>query len=165
MNRPIGVTIIAILTVIGGLLLLFGGISFLGVGALFSIASTTETPNGTGEDAGFIGPVFGIFFLLIGGVFLIIRIVHIVMSYGLWKGRGWAWTITIIITMIGIAIQVISGITNSIFTASITDDTNSSIFAIISPIIVIAINALILYYLYRPHVKVYFGKNSQASRT
>lgn len=81
------------------------------------------------------------------------------------KDRGGAWTITIIITMIGIAIQVISGITNSIFTASITGHTNSSIFAIISPIIVIAINALILYYLYRPHVKVYFDKNSLAFRT
>lgn len=36
MNRPTGVTIIAILTIIGGILLCFGGISLLALGAFFA---------------------------------------------------------------------------------------------------------------------------------
>ena len=37
MKRPIGVTIIAILTIIGGVLLTFGGISLLAFGAFFTV--------------------------------------------------------------------------------------------------------------------------------
>jgi hypothetical protein len=36
MNRPTGVTIIAILAIISGILLLFGGLSLIGAGTLFS---------------------------------------------------------------------------------------------------------------------------------
>jgi hypothetical protein len=36
MNRPTGVIIIAILTIIGGILLCFSGISLLALGALFA---------------------------------------------------------------------------------------------------------------------------------
>ncbi len=82
------------------------------------------------------------------------------MSYGLLKGKGWAWTITIVLTIISIAVQIVSGITNSIFTASITDGGNSVAAGFMGQIIGIAINLIILYYLYRPHVKAFFGKSS-----
>jgi multisubunit Na+/H+ antiporter MnhB subunit len=58
-----------------------------------------------------------------GGVILAIAIASFVVAYGLLKGLGWAWTVTVILSIISI---IISGI--------------------------------ILYYLYRPHVKAYFGK-------
>ena len=61
---------------------------------------------------------------------------------GLLKGRGWAWTVTIILSII------------SIVWNTITIATAANFGGIIS----IIIDAIIIYYLYRPHVKAYFGK-------
>ena len=47
MNRPIGITIIAILSIVSGILLLFVGLSSVGTGALFSTASTDGSNNPT----------------------------------------------------------------------------------------------------------------------
>jgi hypothetical protein len=50
------------------------------------------------------------------------------------------------------------------FNASFSSDTNALASEIISHIIGLAINGVILYYLYRPNVKAFFGK-SQPSTT
>ena len=109
---------------------------------------------------GTIGPVVGAVFVSL----LAIGIGYIVVSYGLLKGKGWG--ITIILVIIGIGIQVLSAVTGPVFIASIlnTDDvdaSNSLIAGIIGSVIGIAISILILYYLYRRHVKSYFGKTQQ----
>jgi hypothetical protein len=98
---------------------------------------------------------------LLGAVLVVIGVGYLVMSYGLLKGKGWAWTITIILTVISIAIQIVSGITNSMIVASISNDGSSIMSGLIGQIIGIAINIIILYYLYRPHVKAFFGKSNQ----
>lgn len=153
-SRPIGVTIIAILAVILGMLLLTLGLTLMGTGALISV-STNNSPEFQS-----VGPIFGIILLVSGTVLLIIGIGYLVVSYGLLKGKGWAWTITMVLTIISIAVQIVSGITNSIFTASIADGGNSVASGFMGQIIGIAINLIILYYLYRPHVKAFFGKSS-----
>jgi hypothetical protein len=94
---------------------------------------------------------------------LVIGSGYLVMSYGLLKGKGWAWIITIIICIIGIAINVISAITaavSSIPTVNSMDGTSSNSLAagIIGSAIGIAINVIIIYYIYRPHVKSFFRK-------
>ena len=33
---------------------------------------------------------------------------YFVMSYGLWKGKEWAWTITVILSFIGMALGIVS---------------------------------------------------------
>jgi uncharacterized membrane protein HdeD (DUF308 family) len=108
-HRPLGVTIIAILTVIGGLIFLGSGLVLLIVG--------------------------------IGVILLALGIAYLVMAYGLWKGRGWSWTITLILMVIGIIVAI----------ASIVAGNGASIVSII-------IHAVIIYYLYRPNVKAFFGK-------
>jgi hypothetical protein len=158
MNRPTGVTIIAILAIISGILLLFGGLSLIGAGALFSISSSDNPNNPNGPES--MGSFFGIVFLSLGAILLVVGIGYLVMSYGLLKGKGWAWTITIILTVISIAIQIVSGITNSVIVASISNDGASILSGLIGQIIGIAIDIIILYYLYRPHVKAFFGKSS-----
>jgi uncharacterized membrane protein AbrB (regulator of aidB expression) len=66
------------------------------------------------------------------------------------------------LVIIGIAIQVVSTSIGSVFTASYIHNNSSNIRSgIIGAIIGIAINIAILYYLYRPHVKAYFGKVQQ----
>jgi hypothetical protein len=155
-NRPTGVTIIAILAIISGIILLFGGLTLIGAGALFSTAPADVPNNPNGLES--MGSFFGMAFLLLGAILLVIGVGYLVMSYGLLKGKGWAWTITIILTVISIAIQIVSVITNSMIVASISNDGASIMSGLIGQIIGIAIDIIILYYLYRPHVKAFFGK-------
>lgn len=100
-HRPLGVTVIAILTVIAG-------IAFAAIGAI---------------------------------LLAVVAIAYFVVAYGLWKGKRWAWTITLILSAIGI----ISGI------ASVAVGNAGAVFHII-------INVAIIYYLFRPNVKAFFGK-------
>ena len=109
-HRPLGVTIIAILLILGGLVWLVSGLILL--------------------------------IILIGIVFLALGIAYFIMAYGLLKGRGWAWTISLILAAIGI----ITGIYH------ITQNNLGG--AIVSFII----NGVIIYYLYRPNVKAFFDK-------
>jgi ABC-type uncharacterized transport system permease subunit len=85
----------------------------------------------------------GIIFLIVGvGIVLIaIGIANFVMAYGLWKGKRWAWTITLILSGIGIISSAVS-IAGGNFGA----------------IVGIILYAVIIYYLYRPNVKAFFGK-------
>jgi F0F1-type ATP synthase assembly protein I len=97
--------------------------------------------------------------IVIGAIVLAVGIGYLVVSYGLLKGKEWAWIITIILTIIAIAVQIVSGVTASMFDASFIDDTNSFVTGIIAQIVGIAINGVILYYLYRPNVKAFFGRS------
>ena len=96
---PLGVTILAILTVISG------------IGFLVSV------------------------------ILVPLGIANLVVAYGLWKGKRWAWTITLVLSFIGIALGL----------ASIATGTIVAIWPVI-------INAIIIYYLYRPNVKAFFGR-------
>jgi glucan phosphoethanolaminetransferase (alkaline phosphatase superfamily) len=150
-HRPLGVTIIAILTIISGILLLIPGIGLVALGALFSgnSASTSQA----------VAQFFGIIFAVAGGVLLALGIGYIAMFYGLIKGKGWAWTITIILLIIGIIMQIIS---TYVITASSLENTKNAVSGVMDsitfPLISLAINIVILYYLYRQHVRAYFGK-------
>ena len=117
-NRPIGITIIAILMIISGILLIIGGIGLTALGVL-SIAFL----------AGGIGSI-------------ILGIASLVVAWGLLKGAGWAWIITLIITIISIIVNI----------ASLAGGQTANIIGII-------INGIIIYYLYRPNVKAYFGRS------
>lgn len=92
---------------------------------------------------GIIGIAVGIPLLIVGVgiVLVVIGIASIVMAYGLWNGKGWAWIITLILSVIGI----ISGI------VSISGGHIGAVAEII-------IYAVIIYYLYRPNVKAFFDK-------
>jgi cytochrome bd-type quinol oxidase subunit 2 len=134
-----------------------GGVSLIGVGALISVASHTTTATNS------LNQFFGVISAAVGSVLLVIGIGYLVMFYGLLKGKGWAWTITIILMFIGIAIQIISTTSGTVFNASLlssssSNNANTVISGIIGSIIGIAINVAVVYYLYRPNVKAYFGK-------
>jgi uncharacterized membrane protein HdeD (DUF308 family) len=108
-HRPLGVTIVAILTIIGGLIFLVSGLVLLIIG--------------------------------IGFILLALGIAYLVMAYGLWKGKGWAWTITLILSVIGIIIAIVSIAAGNV-----------------AAIINVIIHGIVIYYLYRPNVKAFFGK-------
>jgi uncharacterized membrane protein (DUF2068 family) len=71
----------------------------------------------------------------IGIVLLVLAVLGFVMMWGLWSGRSWARTITMILAVIGII---------------------TGIFSLPGSLIEILINAVILYYLTRPNIIAYF---------
>ena len=163
-RRPTGVTIIAVLTIVGGILILIDGISLIALWVLISVAPDnlplTPNPSDTSHS---ITQFFGAFSAVMGCVFLAMGIGYLTMFYGLLKGKEWAWLITIVLLIIGIVIQIVSTTSGGVFfdTSVINRDeiNNRSVVSEITiNIIGIAINILIIYYLFRPHVRAYFGK-------
>ena len=90
---------------------------------------------------------------------LAVGIGYLVVSYGLLKAKRWAWIVTVILTIIAIITQVTSVISTSTLTESLATDITALLSGITAHIIGIAINGIILYYLYRPNVKAFFGKS------
>jgi lysylphosphatidylglycerol synthetase-like protein (DUF2156 family) len=114
-KRPTGVTVLAILEILGGL-------AGLGIGAvLIGSVSTLQSA--------------------LGALALIFGILGFVLGIGFLGGKGWAWTLGIIVGVLNIIVSLVE-------TAVVSP---SDIAGIIFPIIII-------YYLMRPHVKAFFGK-------
>ena len=127
--RPSGVTILAVLEALGGLVWLLAGAGMMMVGALMPLF-------GVGLPM-FLGAIAGLMSL----VFLIFGIIAFVLAYGLFTGRGWAWLWSLIFAVIGIILALFEAM--------------SSLGSGILPIIIYLV---IIYYLTRPHVKAFFGK-------
>ena len=127
-RRPTGITIISVLMIIGGLILLFTGITPLLIGPLISTDSNYQTSG---------------FFITIGGLTLVVLgIASLIVSWGLLKGKRWARTITLIISFISIIIAIISLVSSR------------DLIHIISVIIY----GIIIYYMFTNKVKLFFGK-------
>ena len=90
-------------------------------------------------------PELSIVFLSIGIILIAIGIGYLAVSYGLLKGKVWAWSIALILSYIGIALAIISIVTGNFL-----------------PIINLVINIAIVYILYRPQVRAFFGKSPRA---
>ena len=103
--RPTGVTILAILEIVSGIMMGNEGVAVLGA---------------------------------ISGITVVLGAMSFFMAWGLLKGKSWAWTITLILTIISLIFDLPS-----------------------MNVIGIIIDIVILYYLFRPHVKAYFGKSAQ----
>ncbi len=131
-ERPLGVTILAILEAIGGIIYL-AGILLIS----FIMEMVTRFMPVAGAGVGIVRGFLGIIAIIAAIVLLILGFISFLLAYGLWTGKGWAWTLTFVFSIIGILLGLIS---------------------LPSGIITILINALILYYLTRPHVKAFFGK-------
>lgn len=131
-GRPTGVTILAVLSAIGGIFGIVGGIALVGFGGVAA-----------GSGAGGAGGIVAI----LGLVALVLSIISLVLAYGFWTLKPWAWPLgvgvqiaSLIITVIGI---LLSG---------------DIVGGLVGNIVGIAIAAIILYYLFQPHVKAAFGR-------
>ena len=84
-NRPLGVTILAILQLLGALAL-------FSIGALAVLAGILLAP----------------WFLLIAAIPLILGIVGFILFYGLWNLKSWAWIWTIVVNIL----TIVTSLTN-----------------------------------------------------
>ena len=135
-KRPTGVTVVAILEVLGGISALAAANIVMSIFAMMSGAGegvTGRVVSGFGILGGFFAVVGG----LIGAILFLVGVADFFIAYGLLKGSSWAWTLCLVFAIIGIALGII-----------------------LLPIGIVSIlaDAVIAYYLTRPHVKEFFGK-------
>lgn len=96
-NRPILLTIIAILSIVFGILIILAGVFMLFGSAIISLEEFNT----------------GIFAGAFSAVILIMGILFTIVGFGLMSGKGWAWWLSIIV----MALNLILGlITFNIFT-------------------------------------------------
>lgn len=159
-KRPTSVTIIGILKIIGGILLLMGGAVLIALGPLisqinekdtssalegnlFSDDNNTDTLTTNSELSKFGGylHIFGIISIPLG-------IANLIVGIGLLKGKGWAWIGAVILSIISIIFNIVY----IAILGGVEDD------SIGGTIVGLTIDGIILWYLYRPNVKSYFGR-------
>jgi hypothetical protein len=128
MQRPTGITVMAVLSAIGGVFGLLAAVALLGVGAAV---------GATGNGLGGLAAIAGI-------IVLAYSVLSLVLAYGFWTLKPWAWPLGIGVQALGIIQAVLQFMDNS---------TN-----VVSLVISLAIAGVILWYLYQPHVKAAFGR-------
>jgi hypothetical protein len=133
-----GITILAILALIGGIFGLLGGLALIAGGALIG-----------GAVGGSAGVAFGGFAFVAGVVTLGLAIAYLAFAYGGWTLKPWAWALGVIIALASIVWTVIGAVLSGDIVGSILN---------VSTIISLAIAVVILYYLNTPTVKAAFGR-------
>lgn len=135
MNRPTGVIIIAILQLISGIFATLGGLYILFFrSAIFQRFSASENFSQT--------PTFIIAF---GGILLLAGLIGLLIAYGLFTLKPWAWLTALVLNGLSIL---------SSLSALLSNQSRKS-----GDIIGLIIAGVIVYYLLRPEVKRAFEKN------
>ena len=134
-ERPTGVTILAVLAVIGGLMSLFFG----GFTALLGPAVGGELAKEAGES---YGTEFGGLMMAMGIAFVVLGLLQLFTAYGLFTLKGWAWLLAVVMQVLSL---VLNGI--QIFRGQVGGAVVAALIA-----------GGLLDYLFRPHVKRAFGR-------
>jgi len=133
--------VLGVLSQVVGVIFAFSGVSIilLGMAAPFLLSDEMIMQNELlmAMPIGMTTMLFSLAGIIIFGI----GIFSIIVGIGLMKAKKWAWTLEVISTFISLGIGVFY----------LIDD-------IVSGILTLILSALILYYLYRPNVKAYFGK-------
>jgi lysylphosphatidylglycerol synthetase-like protein (DUF2156 family) len=133
--RPLGITLLTVLHVLQAIFLFLGGIALIVLGAAIRRS------------------LFGLPRLLSGAVSLIgvvvvvIGLLYLGLAWGLWTGKGWAWILSLVLAALGLIVSLISLVRGHF-----------------GPIVVLILDAIILYYLCRPKVRAFFGEQKIPSQ-
>ncbi len=142
-SRPRGVTMAATVNIIVGVAGLFFGIGFIAQDALLhplveSAIDDLPRRNLLPDQAS--TPGFGI---ALGAAFIPLAVISFVVASRLLKGRRWAWTAALVLSIISMVWYA--------FTVAIIPSNGGRTLGVI-------IGAVTIYFLYRPPVKAYLGK-------
>jgi hypothetical protein len=132
-SRPVGITILAVLEMLIGIVGLLASLAIIGLSALFS-----TLPR--------VGSLLGTFGLIIGGVVLFFSLIWLATGAGFLHGRGWSWTLGVIFSALSLL-----GAIGALTIGLITGGVGGLVFW-----------GLMLYYLTRIHVKAFFGKGGSS---
>ena len=146
MNRPTGVTVLAVLMFLGtAFLLLFAVLCFVGGAFIGSIIGSAAQHSGSGVAGAGLGAAIG---AAIGVVFLIFAGLDAVCGYGLWAMKEWGRMLTIVLTAISLVFAVFT-----LFGSMM----HFHIAAVFFTLVRIGIGALIIWYLSQPQIKAAFA--------
>ena len=91
---------------------------------------------------------------VVGVILLLVGALGLATGYGLWQGRSWAWLITrlwaslcIIAGLVGVGLAILGSTLTSEILATIIGSAVPAVGA-----------AVVLWYLYQPHVKAELGR-------
>jgi len=141
MERPAGVTIIAVLGIIGGAVLALIGLALCAGGALFS--GMAQRP---------MGMMIGAGSAVVGVILLGVAALYIVTAIGLLKLQAWARILAVVLTVAGLFLSVLG-----LFDAFRFPHVLFFFGVLVRHLVVIAIDVWILIYLFQPNVKRVFG--------
>jgi hypothetical protein len=142
MQRPGGITFLAVLCFLGALVCVLAAlVFFLGFG--LAGAGVKAAGAGTGGMAALmgLGAAGGVLFLIFGAI-------DVVVGVGLWKLCNWARILTIILTALALLMAGIGLLTSLL---------HFNLFVLVFQLIFVGIYILILWYMFQPHVKKAFG--------
>lgn len=132
MNRPTGITILALLALFGGLSSLIGAMTLLLGGAV-----------GGAAIGGAPGVVLGGIAIVTGLVLLASALLSLAFAYGAWYLKPWGWLLGVITEGFSLLSAVMALINGSSF--------GSQFFSFL-------VAGIILFYLFRPEIKAAFGR-------
>ena len=145
-NRPFGVTLLALLALLSGLVYLAAAFGLFGSALL---ADESEVIDQLGEDTPqWIVDNYLAVFLVLGIFTLIIAVLFFQATRGLLRGRPWAWTLAVVVTVLAVLSNMMS-----VYALGLEDPVT---FANAAAGFVLAL--LILAYLYTQRVRRYFGR-------
>src|SRR5207247_9673717 len=112
LSRPTGVTSLAILAIIAAIAFLLGGAVLIGLGLVIGTYAASQVTSSLAT-AGFSGlaslgaGTIAAIITAIGAIALILGILYLAVGVGFLGGKGWAWTLGIIVSLIGIVLEVV----------------------------------------------------------
>ena len=131
-QRPTGITILAILYIIGGIVGLIGAVSFQAMTSMMGSSGFGNSMMG----AGYLQAMGG----GITAILAVISIISLIIAWALLSAKSWGRTIVIVFTLISLVMEFVSLV-------------GANGFAIVG----IVLDLVVLYYMWRPHVIKYFG--------
>jgi uncharacterized membrane protein (DUF2068 family) len=139
MNRPVGVTVLALFNFLcAAFFLMLGMLMALGMGAA---GMSKDLAAGAGAMLAGLGVVGAVIFFAVAALYA-------VMGWGLWTLQNWARIIVLVFAFIGLAFGAL-GVMGSLL--------HFEIVTLVLQMVPLAVNALIAWYLMQPHVKQAFG--------
>jgi hypothetical protein len=140
-QRPVGISIIAVLAALVGVLCFVGAVLLAALSTVGGFLTDMIEGLGGGIMPFDIGGLLSAFLLAFAGIAAIVGILYLVTAYGLWTGRGWARMLAIVLLIL----DIIGGIVT-----------------LPGGIVSIIIGGVLLWYFFTPAVKTFFGSAPQA---
>ncbi|MFI5095064.1 MAG: hypothetical protein WCE50_00140 [Candidatus Acidiferrum sp.] len=139
MERPTGVTILAVLYFLGAAFLALCGVLIIVGGSMLSGLANTGGPASA---------LFAMGGAVVGAILLAIAVLDLAIGIGFLKLQNWARVVAIIFLGIGVLFGLLGLVTVLL---------HFMIVVLMFRLIVLAIEIWILVYLFKPHVKQAFG--------
>jgi len=141
-NRPFGVTILAILQILGGLGMLLLSLLFFGLAALFG--TSTMFPEFRDMLPQWFVDMGTVAFLVLAIIVLIVAIISFLLARGFLHGKRWARMVGIVLA----ALEIVGAVVTAVASGNVSNIASVGFTAII-PIV-------ILLYLMLPNTKAWF---------